>query len=113
MVDNFSTGRRENLTAVLADIEIVEGDLQSYERAHNAVRGCELVFHQAALPSVPRSIQDPLTSTMVNVVGTLNVKAEPLDCMLDVTKLGRPLRAVLSGVHGHDERARPGSSNPD
>jgi len=73
VIDNFSTGRRENLTAVLADIEIVEGDLQSYERAHNAVRGCELVFHQAALPSVPRSIQDPLTSTMVNVVGTLNV----------------------------------------
>ena len=46
----------------LDEIELVEGDIQSYERVHNAVRGCELVFHQAALPSVPRSIQDPLTS---------------------------------------------------
>ena len=46
---------------------------QSYERAHNAVRGCEIVFHQAALPSVPRSIQDPLTSNATNVIGTLNV----------------------------------------
>ena len=73
VIDNFSTGRRENLAEFIDQIELVEGDLQSYERAHNAVRGCELVFHQAALPSVPRSIQDPLTSTMVNVVGTLNV----------------------------------------
>jgi UDP-glucose 4-epimerase len=73
VLDNFATGRRENLSHVLEDIEVVEGDIQSYERVHNAVRGCELVFHQAALPSVPRSIQDPLTSTSVNVTGTLNV----------------------------------------
>ena len=73
VIDNFSTGRRENLAEFLDDVDVVEGDLQCYERAHNAVRGCELVFHQAALPSVPRSIQDPLTSTMVNVVGSLNV----------------------------------------
>ncbi len=73
VIDNFSTGRRENLDGLLGHIELVEGDLQSYERAHNAVRDCEVVFHLAALPSVPRSIQDPLTSTMVNVVGTLNV----------------------------------------
>jgi nucleoside-diphosphate-sugar epimerase len=73
VIDNFSTGRRENLAGFADEIELVEGDLQSYERAHNAVRGCEVVFHQAALPSVPRSIQDPLTSTMVNVIGTLNV----------------------------------------
>jgi nucleoside-diphosphate-sugar epimerase len=52
---------------------VIEGDIQSYERVHNAVRGCEVVLHQAALPSVPRSIQDPLTSNAVNVIGTLNV----------------------------------------
>src|SRR5437762_14190696 len=73
VLDNFATGRRENLVDLLDDIELVEGDLQSYERAHNAVRGCGLVFHQGALPSVPRSIQDPLTSNASNVVGTLNV----------------------------------------
>jgi nucleoside-diphosphate-sugar epimerase len=73
VLDNFATGRRENLAGVMDEIELVEGDLQSYERVHNAVRGCELVFHLGALPSVPRSIQDPLTSTAANVTGTLNV----------------------------------------
>ena len=58
---------------VLEDVELVEGDIQSYERAHNAVSGCEVVLHQAALPSVPRSVQDPLTSNATNVTGTLNV----------------------------------------
>jgi nucleoside-diphosphate-sugar epimerase len=73
VLDNFATGRRENLLGLLDEIELVEGDIQSYERVHNAVRGCEVVFHLAALPSVPRSIQDPLTSNAVNVTGTLNV----------------------------------------
>jgi UDP-glucose 4-epimerase len=73
MLDNFATGRRSNLHAVGPDAEIVEGDIQSYERVNRAVDGCEVVFHQAALPSVPRSIQDPLTSNATNVIGTLNV----------------------------------------
>ena len=73
VLDNFATGHRANLAAFGSDVELVEGDIQSYERVHNAVRGCELVFHIAALPSVPRSIQDPLTSTASNVTGTLNV----------------------------------------
>src|SRR5205823_5025301 len=55
------------------EIELIEGDIQSYERASKAVSGCEVVFHQAALPSVPRSVQDPLTSNATNVTGTLNV----------------------------------------
>jgi nucleoside-diphosphate-sugar epimerase len=73
VLDNFATGRRENLLDLLDDIELVEGDLQSYERVHTAVRGCEVVLHQGALPSVPRSVQDPLTSHATNVTGTLNV----------------------------------------
>jgi nucleoside-diphosphate-sugar epimerase len=73
VLDNFATGRRSNMEAIGRDVELVEGDIQSYERAHNAVRGCDVVFHQAALPSVPRSIQDPLTSNATNVIGTLNV----------------------------------------
>jgi nucleoside-diphosphate-sugar epimerase len=73
VLDNFATGRRANLLPLEGEFELIEGDIQSYERAHNAVRGCELVFHLAALPSVPRSIQDPLTSTASNVTGTLNV----------------------------------------
>ena len=73
VLDNFATGKRENLLQIDGDVELIEGDIQSYERVHNAVRGCEVVFHLAALPSVPRSIQDPLTSTASNVTGTLNV----------------------------------------
>ena len=70
VLDNFSTGNRRN---VVDEIEIVEGELRSYERVHNATRGVEVVFHQGALPSVPRSVQDPLTTGAVNVEGTLNV----------------------------------------
>src|SRR5688500_18698919 len=73
VIDNFATGHRSNLLDLLDDLEVVEGDIRSYERTHNAVKGCELVFHVAALPSVPRSVQDPLTSNASNVTGTLNV----------------------------------------
>ncbi len=73
VLDNFSTGNRGNLGDLRDDVEIVEGELRSYERVHAATRGIEIVFHQGALPSVPRSVQDPLTTSAVNVEGTLNV----------------------------------------
>lgn len=73
VLDNFSTGHRANLSDVSSHVEIVEGDLRSYERVSRAVAGCEVVLHEGALPSVPRSIQDPLTSSEINVGGTLNV----------------------------------------
>jgi UDP-glucose 4-epimerase len=73
VLDNFATGHRANLASFEDEVELIEGDIQSYERVHTAVRGCEIVFHQAALPSVPRSVQDPLTSNAANVIGTLNV----------------------------------------
>src|SRR6202042_2649390 len=71
ILDNFSTGSRANLDGL--GVEIVEGELRSYERVHNAVRGAEVVYHLGALGSVPRSVQDPLTSNAVHVEGTLNV----------------------------------------
>src|SRR5213076_304196 len=71
VLDNFSTGNRANLEGL--DVEIVEGELRSYERVHNATRRAEVVYHLGALGSVPRSVQDPLTSNAVNVEGTLNV----------------------------------------
>jgi UDP-N-acetylglucosamine/UDP-N-acetyl-alpha-D-glucosaminouronate 4-epimerase len=73
VLDNFSTGSRTNLDGVATAVEVVEGELRSYERVHNAVRGVEVVFHLGALGSVPRSVQDPLTTSAVNVEGTLNV----------------------------------------
>jgi len=73
VLDNFATGHRANLEVLNDQAEVIEGDIQSYERVSRAVRGCDAVLHQAALPSIPRSIQDPLTSNATNVIGTLNV----------------------------------------
>ncbi len=73
VLDNFATGHRSNLAGLQGEAEVIEGDIQSYERASRAIAGCEAVLHQAALPSVPRSVQDPLTSNATNVIGTLNV----------------------------------------
>jgi UDP-glucose 4-epimerase len=71
VLDNFSTGNRANLEGL--ETEVVEGELRSYERVHAAMRGIEVVSHLGALGSVLRSVQDPLTSSAVNVEGTLNV----------------------------------------
>lgn len=73
VLDNFSTGRRENLIHLAGEVELIEGDVQSCELVHSAVSGCEVVFHQADIPSVPWSIQDPVASHASNVIGTLNV----------------------------------------
>jgi UDP-glucose 4-epimerase len=72
VLDNFSTGRRENLTPFIGQIEVIEGDIRDYPTVQRAVAGVEYVLHQAALPSVPRSVKDPLASNAVNVGGTLN-----------------------------------------
>jgi UDP-glucose 4-epimerase len=97
VLDNFSTGSRTNLADLGDSVELVEGDMQSYERAHNAVQGCEVIFHQAALPSVPRSIQDPLTSHTTNVVGTLNLLLAARD-----SEVRRLVYASSSSIYGAD-----------
>jgi nucleoside-diphosphate-sugar epimerase len=95
VLDNFSTGRRSNLSDLPGGAEIVEGDISSYERVHDAVQGCDVVFHLAALPSVPRSTQDPLTSHATNATGTLNV----LLCARDAG-VRRVILASSSSVYG-------------
>src|SRR5437763_1367389 len=93
ILDNFSTGHAKNLDGL--DVEIVEGDLRSYERVSTAARAVDVVFHQGALPSVPRSIQDPLTSSAVNVEGTLNVLLAARD-----HEVRRVVVASSSSVYG-------------
>jgi len=73
VLDNFSSGKRENLRKFEKDIELIEGDIRSYHIVQQAVKGIEVVLHEAALPSVPRSIKDPITTNEVNVNGTLNI----------------------------------------
>ena len=109
VLDNFSTGNRANLAGLDRDVELVEGDLRSYERVHAAVRGAEVVFHQGALPSVPRSVQDPLTTTAVNVEGTLNVLLAARD-----SGARRIVNASSSSVYGNGgELPRTESQLPD
>jgi nucleoside-diphosphate-sugar epimerase len=72
IADNFSTGKRENIPPN-AKIDLVEGDLADAAVAVRAVAGCDFVLHQAAIPSVPRSVNDPLTSHRANVDATLQV----------------------------------------
>jgi UDP-N-acetylglucosamine/UDP-N-acetyl-alpha-D-glucosaminouronate 4-epimerase len=96
VLDNFSTGSRANLAGLEQDVQLVEGDLRSYERVHAATRGVEVVFHQGALPSVPRSVQDPLTTTAVNVEGTLNVLLAARD-----EGVRRIVNASSSSVYGN------------
>ncbi len=96
VLDNFATGNRANLAGLEDDVEIIEGELRSYERVHNAVRGVEVVFHQGALPSVPRSVQDPLTTSAVTIEGTLNVLLAARD-----ESVRRVVYASSSSVYGN------------
>ena len=73
ILDNFLTGKRENLNSVFNSIELIEGDIRDLEMCRKAAKGIDYILHQAALPSVPRSISDPLTSNEINITGTLNV----------------------------------------
>jgi len=73
VVDNLSTGRIERLGHLLSAIEFVEGDLANESTANEAVDGMDFVVHQAAIPSVQRSLSDPIATNRANVVGTLNL----------------------------------------
>ncbi len=95
VLDNFSTGERENLKEFENDIELIEGDIRSYHTVMQAVKGIDIVLHQAALPSVPRSIYDPITTNEINITGTLN--------LLDASKEAKVKKFVFassSSVYG-------------
>ena len=95
VLDNLSTGNLGNLGKMLDDIEFIEGDIRDMETVRRAVRGADTVFHEAALGSVPRSIEDPITSNDVNVGGTLNVLVAARDA--DVRRV---VFASSSSVYG-------------
>ena len=95
VLDNFATGKRENLAPFAGKIEIVEGDLRDFDTVKKAVQGMEYVLHEGALPSVPRSIADPITSNDVNVKGTLHILVAARD-----EKIKRVVYASSSSVYG-------------
>lgn len=73
VLDNFMTGKRQNISSILSHIQLIEGDLRDFETVRKAAEAVDFIFHLGALPSVPRSIQDPITSNDVNIQGTLHV----------------------------------------
>jgi UDP-N-acetylglucosamine 4-epimerase len=96
-LDNFATGHRHNLTACMPNVNftLMEGDICNLADCHQAVNGVDYVLHQAALGSVPRSINDPITSNEVNVSGFLNMLVAARDA-----KVKRFVYAASSSTYG-------------
>lgn len=99
-LDNFATGHRHNIEPFLnnPDFTLIEGDIRDLHTCHTAVKGIDYVFHQAALGSVPRSINDPITSNEVNVSGFLNMLVASRDA-----KVKRFIYAASSSTYGDSE----------
>jgi nucleoside-diphosphate-sugar epimerase len=94
-IDNFATGRRENLTEVLNRIDFREADILDLDAMHKACARVDYVLHEAAIPSVPKSVLDPLGSNRANVDGTVNVLVAARDA-----KVKRVVYAASSSVYG-------------
>ena len=99
VLDNFLTGKKENLSSFRGKIELLEGDIRDFETCRRASRGADYILHQAALPSVPRSVENPLLANEINVTGTLNVLLAARQA-----KVKRVVFASSSSVYGEDPR---------
>jgi nucleoside-diphosphate-sugar epimerase len=95
VVDNFLTGRESNLSEIRSRIELDQSDIRDYDAMAGAIRGADVVVHLAAIPSVPRSIQDPAPSHQVNIDGTFNVLRAAAEA-----KVGRVVYAASSSAYG-------------
>jgi len=95
VLDNFATGRRDNLSGIEESVALYEEDIRDLEAIRPAFEGADYVLHQAALPSVPRSVKDPVSTTEANVNGTLNVLIAARDAGVK-----RVVMASSSSVYG-------------
>jgi nucleoside-diphosphate-sugar epimerase len=107
VLDDFSTGNPENLEGVSGQVEIITGDVTDLETVREAMNGVELVFHQAALASVPRSVADPLATNRVCVNGTLNVLLAARDA-----GVRRVVYAASSSAYGNSARLPKTETDP-
>ncbi|HEY1462941.1 MAG TPA: SDR family oxidoreductase [Terriglobales bacterium] len=94
-IDNFSTGKKENIAEILGNIDLRQADLLEFDALKDACRGVDYVLHQAAIPSVPRSVRDPLESNRTNVDGTVNLLVAARDA-----KVKRVVYAASSSIYG-------------
>lgn len=99
-LDNFSTGKRENISSYLSnsDFSLIEGDIRDLETCRQAAEGQDIILHQAALGSVPRSIKDPITSNEVNVSGFINMLVAARDAGVK-----RMVYAASSSTYGDSQ----------
>ncbi len=95
ILDNFATGRRENLLHIINDVELIEGDIRNLTTTRAAARNVDVIFHEAALPSVERSVKNPLESNEINIAGTLNVLVAARDA-----RVARVVYAASSAAYG-------------
>ncbi len=96
VLDNFLTGKRQNISEIADELEVIhEVDIRDLDACREAVLGVDVVLHQAALPSVPRSIKDPLLSNEINITGTLNMLIAASE-----SGVGRFIFASSSSVYG-------------
>lgn len=98
IVDNFLTGKEENIASFLDTVELLRGDIRDLELCREAVKDVDYVLHQAALPSVPRSVEDPLLTNAINIKGTLNILLASKE-----TSVKKVVFASSSSVYGDDE----------
>ena len=109
VIDDLSTGRRENIAPFIGEIEFIEGDVRDLDPVRDAMDGVRYVFHQAAIPSVPRSVDDPLATNAANVDGTLNVLVAARDAGVK-----RVVYASSSAVYGDSpDLPKRESMNPE
>jgi len=98
IIDNFMTGKRENIEPFLSDIELIEGDIRNMKDVKKAVAGVDYILHQAAMRSVPKSVDNPALTNEINVEGTLNVLVAAKEA-----KVKRLVYASSSSVYGECE----------
>ena len=98
VIDNFSTGYKKNIDFMLDDVELFEGDITKTEDCCKAVEGVDYVLHQAAIPSVPRSVSDPILTHHANITGVLNMLIAARDA-----KVKRFVYAGSSSAYGNKE----------
>ena len=108
VLDNLSTGKRENLAGILSkSLEVQVGDVADAKTVESAVQGCDYVFHEAAIASVPKSVYDPIGTGRVNYGGTLNVLEAARK-----TEVQRVIFASSAAVYGDDIRLPKTESMP-
>ncbi len=99
VIDNFLTGKKENIDSFLDKIEFIEGDIRDLVTSRKVLKDVDFVLHQAALPSVPRSISDPLLTNDINIKGTLNLLLASQEA-----RVQKFIFASSSSVYGDDPR---------